>query len=257
MSQKIALDLQTPSKDHWTITLDQIYPRTLEESWHQCEAKQAARVQEARSKEAEVSHSEATTSREPPEPETRDSGREIPAKTAPSREQVLGTTKEILDRVHALHLQTMQKMESMHEIDRTLAQTLMAELARLQLIVNEDLTRSLVALHADIEASCTVLVSDITRIMGLHPNDSASCQVKSALWKFQQITSLKVTLPLTELEAACEDMEAFMQGCLQELSSQSESREHIEKLTQQLTSHTSRVRELVQDPELAEGEVSQ
>ena len=133
----------------------------------------------------------------------------------------------------------------------------MAEFVRLQLIIGEDLTKSLMALHTDLEASCTALVSDIARTMDLHPDDPTSRQVKAALRKFQQTTSLKVTLPLTELEAACEDMEAFMQSQLQELSFQTESRELIGELSQKLANHTRRVRELVQAPELAGGEVFQ
>ena len=133
----------------------------------------------------------------------------------------------------------------------------MAEFVRLQLIVGEDLTRSLMALCTDLEASCMMLMSDIARTMDLHPNDPASCQVKAALWKFQQTTSLKVTPPLMELEVAREDMEAFMWSRLRELSSQTESQELIGGLSQKLADHTSRVRELVQIPELTEGEVFQ
>ena len=129
----------------------------------------------------------------------------------------------------------------MQEVDRTLAQTLMAEFARLQLIIGEDLTKSLMALCTDLEASYEALMSDIVRTMDLHPDDPASRQVKAALRKFQQTTSLKVTLPLMELEAACEDMEAFMQSRLGELSSQTESRELIGELSQKLANHMSRV----------------
>ena len=82
-------------------------------------------------------------------------------------------------------------------------------------------------------------MSDIARTMDLHPDDPTSCQVKAALRKFQQTTSLKVTLPLMELEAAHEDMEAFMRSCLQELSSQTESRELIRELSLKLADHTS------------------
>ena len=117
----------------------------------------------------------------------------------------------------------------------------MAEFARLQLIVGEDFTKSLIALHTDLEASCEVLVSDIVRTLNLHPDDPASRQVKAALQKFQQTTSLKVNLPLMELEAAREDMEEFMQSCLQELSSQTESRELIGELSQKVATYTSRV----------------
>ena len=150
----------------------------------------------------------------------------------------------------------MHEMGSVRELDRTLARTLMAEFARLQLIVGEDFTKSLIALHTDLEASCEALVSDIARTVDLHPDDAASCQVKAALQRFQQTTSLKVNLHLMELEAAREDMEEFMQSRLQEISSQTESRELIGEFSQKLADHTSRVRELVQVLELAEGELS-
>ena len=108
----------------------------------------------------------------------------------------------------------MHEMGSVQEVDRTLAQTLMAEFVRLQLIVGEDFTKSLIALRTELEASCEALMSDIVRTVDLYPSDPASCQVKAALQKFQQTTSLKVTLPLMELEAAREDMEEFMQSHL-------------------------------------------
>ena len=133
----------------------------------------------------------------------------------------------------------------------------MAESVRLQLIIGEDFTKSLIALCTDLEASCEVLLSDIARTLNLHPNDPASRQVKAILQKFQQATSLKVNLPLMELEAAQEDMEEFLQSCLNEISSQTESQELIEELSRKLSAHASRVRELVQVPDLADIEVSQ
>ena len=60
-----------------------------------------------------------------------------------------------------------------------------------------------------------------------------------------------------ELEAAHEDMEAFMWSRLRELSSQTESRELIGELSQKLANHMSRVRELIQVLELTEREVFQ
>ena len=191
-----------------------------------------AQAQEGRSKGAKASQTEAPTPGEPRELEVGSSGKALPTKMAPNREQVLETTHEILECIHALHLQTMHEMGSVREVDRTLAQTLMAKFVRLLLIVGEDLTKSLMALRTDLEASCAVLGSDIVRTMDLHPDDPTSHQVKAALRKFQQTTSLKVTLPLTELEAAHEDMEAFMWSRLQELSSQTESRELIGELSQ-------------------------
>ena len=132
----------------------------------------------------------------------------------------------------------------------------MAEFMRLQLIVGEDLTKSLLALRSDLEASSEALVSNIVRTIGLHLNDPAACQVKAVLQTFQQSTYMKVTLPLMELEAAHGDMEQFIRSCLQELSSQTKSQELIGVLSQKLANHTSSVQELVQALELTEEEVS-
>ena len=126
----------------------------------------------------------------------------------------------------------------------------------MQLIIGEDLTKSLITLRTDLEASSEALLSDIAKTLNLHPNDYVSRQVKATLQRFQQATSLKLNLPLMELQAAQEDMEEFLWSRLHKISSQTESREVIEGLTRKLSAHASRVWELVRVPELDEGEVS-
>ena len=123
-----------------------------------------------------MSPTKAPTPGESPQPEVGGSGAALPLKTAPHRERVLEAAREILARVHALHLQTMHKMGSVRELDQTLALTLLAESARAQLIIGEDFTKSLITLHTDLEASCEVLLSDIARTLNLHPDDPASHQ---------------------------------------------------------------------------------
>ena len=132
----------------------------------------------------------------------------------------------------------------------------MAEFVRLQLIIGQDLTKSLIALRIDLEASSEALLLDIAKTLDLHPTDPASYQMKAILQKFQQVTSLRVNLPLMELQAAWEDVEGFLQCHVQEINPQAESQELIEGLTRKLLAHASRVRELVSVPELAEEEVS-
>ena len=95
----------------------------------------------------------------------------------------------------------------------------MAEFVRLQLIIGEGLTKSLIAFRTDLENSCEVLSSDLVRTLNLNPDDPVSCQVKAIIQKFQQSTSMKMNLPLMELGAVGEDMEGFLQSCLHEISS--------------------------------------
>ena len=151
----------------------------------------------------------------------------------------------------------MHEMGSVQELDQTLARTLLAESVRLHLIIGEDFTKSLITLRTDLEASCEVLLSDIVRTLNLCPNDPASLQVKATLLRFQWATSLKVNLPLMELQSARGDMEDFLQSHLRKISSQTKSWELIEELSQKISAHASRVQKLVQVPKLGELEVSQ
>ena len=68
---------------------------------------------------------------------------------------------------------------------------------------------------------------------------------------------MKVNLPLMELGAAREDLEGFLQRCLHELSSQSESQEMIKELSQTLSAHANRIREAIQAPGIHEPAVFQ
>ena len=72
-----------------------------------------AQAQEEKLKRAKTSQTEALTPGEPSELEAGGSGKAFPTKTAPNRERVLETTRGILERIHALHLQTMHEMGSM------------------------------------------------------------------------------------------------------------------------------------------------
>ena len=150
----------------------------------------------------------------------------------------------------------MYEMGSVWELDWTLARMLMAEFARLQLIVGQNLTKRLIALQMHLETSSQVLLSDVARTLNLHPTDPASHQLKAILHGLQQATSLRVNLPLMELQVAQEDLEGFLQCHLQEISSQAETRELVEGLARKMLAHASRVRDLVSILELAELEVS-
>ena len=139
---KMVMDLRPPAEDHWNVTSDRVLPATMEDFWHGWESKVPARNEAAKEAPGDV-----------PRP--------IGERTTPSREQVLEATQNILTRVHALRLRSMHELGSVREVDRTLAQTLMAEFAWLHAIINEDLIKSLLALRDDLEASVLSLVSDV------------------------------------------------------------------------------------------------
>ena len=238
---KMVINLRPPSSDHWNITTDLILPLAVDTFRRWREAKRTAQGLGGESEGAKVSPKEAPAPRVSPQAIVGSSRAALPTETTYQGERALETACKILEYIHAIHLQTMHEMGGMRELEQTLVHTLMAEFVRLQLILGEDLTKSLTALHSEIETSSEALSSDLARILNLHFNDPAFPQVKELIQKYQQSISMKMNLPLMELGAAREDMEGFLQGCLRKLSSQSESQEMIEELSRTLSAHASRI----------------
>ena len=151
----------------------------------------------------------------------------------------------ILDQAHALQLQSMGDLGHIRDLDRMLAGTLMAEFSPVQLIVQEDVGKSLVALWSDLLASCSAFVMDVSRVMDIPPADPRLALLEASLKRFRRQASLKFDLPLAEMDAAAVDITAFMNARLQELSSRSELPDLIEEAARLMDRHNNRVWELV------------
>ena len=213
-----------------------------------CEAKRVEQDPERESAGAEVSPKELPAPEKALQAMAGGSKAASSTETTHQGERDLETTLGIVECIHALRLQILHKMGGMRELEQVAVHTLMAEFARLQSILCEDLTKSLSALRSELEASNEVLSADLLNVLNLHPGDPGFHQVKELIQKHQQSVSMKVNLPLIELEAAKEDLKRFLQGCLRELSSDPKAREVVEEISQILSSYGHRVRETILVP---------
>ena len=170
------------------------------------------------------------------------------------REQV----HEILAQIFALKVETVQEMGFVRETDRALARALMLEFVRLQLIVGEDLNTSLRAMHAEMEAATSELLRDLDiASRNAMKVPSANPSVRVALDRFNQLVKLKLVLPLTQLDAACEDMERFPRYRLSQLHAQTELRSLLRNLTERMAAHQCRIHQIMQSEARKNTEVSQ
>ena len=137
---KMAINLRPPSSDHWNIISDLILPLTIDtfRQWH--EAKCAEQDPEGESVGAEGSPKEAPAPRKAPQVVVGGSRAVFPTENTHQGERALETAHKILEHIHSIHLQTMHEMGGVRDLEWTLVRTLMAEFARLQLILGEDLT---------------------------------------------------------------------------------------------------------------------
>ena len=254
---KVAINLRPPSSNHWNIASDLVLPLTVDTFRRRREAKRTEQDLEGESEGAEVSPKEEPAPGKAPQVVAGGSRAALPTETTHQGERALETTREILEHIHAIHLQTMHEMGGVRELEWTLVHTLMVEFVRLQLILGEDLTKSLSALCSELETSSEALSSYLVSVLNLHSDDPVFPRVKELIQKHQQSVSMKVNLLLMELGAAREDLEGFLQRCLRELSSQSESREMIKELSWTLLAHANRIPEAILAPGIHEPAVFQ
>ena len=238
---KMVINLKPPSGNHWNIATDLVLPLAVDTFRWWREDKQVTQGLGEESGGAKASPKEAPAPRESPQVVAGSSRAALPTETTHQGERALETAYKILEHIHAIRLQTMHEMGRVRQLEWTLVHTLMSEFVRLQLIIGEDLTKSLIALHSHLETSCEALSSDFARTLNLPTDDPVFPCVKELIQKFQQFVSIKVNLPMMEFGAAKEDMEGFLQRCLHKISSQSESQEMIEELSQTLSACTCRI----------------
>ena len=231
------ISLCAPSQDHWTIVLDTVFPSTIEE-YRRLREQAASKPTKAGALPSSSPGSGA--------------GR---TKVAPSRERALQMARSILDQAHALQIQSMGDLGHIRDLDRTLAGTLMAEFSRVQLIVQEDVGKSLVALRSDLLATCSAFLVDVGRIMDVPHADPRLALLEASLERFRRQASLKFDLPLAKMAAAVVDVRTFMNAHLQELSSSSKLPDLIGEAATLMDQHHNRVWELVQNPDLGLSDV--
>ena len=171
-----------------------------------------------------------------------------PTETTRQGEKDLEAALGAVEHIHALCLQIIHNMGSVREVEQAAVRTLMAEFARLHVILCEDLTKSLSALRSELKTSNEVLSADILNVLNLRPGDLGFSRVRELIQKHHQSVSMKINLPLIELDAAKEDLDRFLQECLRELGSDPKAREVLEEITQRLMSYNHKVRETILIP---------
>ena len=250
---QLSVALAVADDKHWNITNDPIYPACLSEFRRRHEASQASQANKSIEKSGTGGGSptlampfpSATSSKPPPT-------------STLGEHEITELVHDTLDQVYALHLKTLQEMGFIWKVDRALAKTLMSEFIRLQLIIGDDLNTSLWAMHANLEVTTDELIRDLDiAVQNSTELPSKNPSVRVALHRFKELVKLKLTLPLAQLDAAHEDMERFLQHCLEELCSQPDMRSLIESLSQRVAAHQSRVHQIMYSEPLKHTQVAQ
>ena len=184
---------------HWNVTNDPIYPTCLEGFRRRHESSQASQGSKS-AKRSGTGGGSSTCAMIPPSA-TSSQTLFTPTLGAP---EIRGIVRDTLDQVYALHLETLQEMGFIQEVNRALAKSIMVEFLRLQLIVGDDLNTSLQAMYADLEATAAELVRDMDiAVQNSTALPSKNPAIGAALHRFMDLVRLKLALPLVaQVDAA-------------------------------------------------------
>ena len=244
---KVAIPLRPPSSRHWNIDSDLAFTIAVDTHCQRYEAKKTGQDPQQGFAGAEESPRQ-TLAPEGVSPAIAGSSQAAsPTETARQEGRDLEIARGAVRHLQAVCLQTMHNMGCVREVEQAAVSTLMAEFARLQAILGEDLTQSLSALRSELEASSEALLADMLDILNLLLGDPGFSWVKELLQKHHQSVSLKVNLPLIELEAAKEDLDRFLQEHLHELGSGPQAQEALEQIARRLLGYNRRVAEIIND----------
>ena len=244
---RVAIPLKSPSSRYWNIESDLLFSLEVDTHRRRHEAKVTGQDPQQELAGAEESPQHAPA----PEGVSLATGGSCqaasPKESASEEECDLEIVRDVVRHLHAVHLQAMHDMVGVRDMEQAAVRTLLAEFARLQAILGEDLTRSLSALRSELEALSEAMLADMLDVLNLRSGDPGFSRVMELLQKYHQSVSLKVNLPLVELEADKVDLNRFLQECLHELGSGPQAQEELGEMTGQLLGYNRKVAEIIQE----------
>ena len=233
--------LSAADANHWNIVNDPIFPSCLDKF-------------KARHKASQASGAAKLTRRPSTHGEGSTPTHELPITTWPQPlstptlewQKLMRRWLRSWIRCTTSNLEMVQEMGFIQEINQALAKSLMVEFLRLKLITGDDLSTTLWTWQANMEATTEEFLRDVDAVAQTSTTlPSKNAAVEAALHKYREVAKLKLALPLTQLDVAREEMEKFIQFCLEELQSQQETKNLVGELSSRIKDHQSRVRQLL------------
>ena len=175
---------------------------------------------------------------------------------APLPPSIIQTIETLLERLHVLHLQALFEMGSVRVVDRVSAEQLMASFAHVNLVMGEDLNKSLWSLVDVTKGACVDHLTDIKTALGPTMFSMAETNINQAIGKYHQRIDSSIMQTLVYLDCARRDARVFLKERVSSLKSNKEFEEMITALSEQLSNHTGQVREVILSSEMNDPRVS-
>ena len=158
------------------------------------------------------------------------------------------TIKALLEHLHALHLQALFEMGSIRVVDRVSAEQPMASFACVNLLMGEDLNKSLRSLVDITKGACSDLLMDIRTALGPTMFNMAEANINQAVEKYHQRIDSSLMQTLVYLDCTRRDACTFLRAANRK--SNEEFKEMVTALSERLSNHARQVWDVVLSPNM-------
>ena len=165
-------------------------------------------------------------------------------------------SEEILTSLNNQHIMSLIELARVRMIDRTVAEGLLAESARVHLIAGEDTMRSLKTFQAQVRSSVDQLRDSLNDLLSTVPDRALHSNIMALVDQHRRETSAAAIFPLLLLDSARNDMQAFLQSRLDNISAQAESRMVADACVERFANHMNALWEFLEDPRMSNPEVA-
>ena len=165
-------------------------------------------------------------------------------------------SEEILTSLNNQHIMSLIELARVRMIDRTVAEGLLAESARVHLIAGEDTMRSLKTFQAQVRSSVDQLRDSLNDLLSTVPDRALHSNVMALVDQHRRETSAAAIFPLLLLDAARNDMQTFLQSRLDNISAQAESRMVADACVERFANHMNALWDFLEDPHMSNPEVA-
>ena len=147
----------------------------------------------------------------------------------------LSKAKDIMHDLYSYHVQTFHELGRIRTVGRTIAEGLLAEFSRLQVMVSEDAMCSLRTFERENRCLNEGLTEELQQLLQSVPDCCLRGNVLAAINRHSRNVAATTLLPKAQFDAVQREMKAFLERRLHDVSAQQETKTMVEACVERFT----------------------
>ena len=164
--------------------------------------------------------------------------------------------EEVMKKIHSLHLQAIYNTGAVRQVDRILAEHLMAQFTRVNQMMGMDLNTSLQELFTVMETSRDTLLEELKTALGPTVSNLVPYNLQPVVESHNSCLYMSLTKVLVFLDSVRRVGCDFLEDLVKSLQTNEELKKLITALSKRISAFEDHVWELALSKELAEEEVA-